>query len=130
MTVGIIPLMKKGFNFIGMDFADVMATIGNVGKACIGFGESFDNEKAALAAVKKALKSPLFTEEIRKAKRSLLVFVGNDEILSIMEINEAAEFLNELLQPADDFCSILWQVDIDETSDGIKTFVLATDFNE
>jgi len=84
MTTGIIPLMKKGDNFIGMDFADVMATLSNFGKACIGFGESLDAENNSLQAVKNALKSPLFIEDIGKAKKALLVFVGNTESLSML----------------------------------------------
>ena len=130
MTTSIIPIMKKRANFIGMDFAEIPRTIGNFGKACIGFGESLDTENPALDAVKKALKSPLFIEDIRHAKKALLVFVGKTEFLNMLEMNEAATFLDELRQA--DWDITLWQVDLDETfdKDGVAAFVLATNFEK
>ena len=131
MTTNIIPLMNKGDNLIGMDFADVSEAMKNVGRACIGFGESLDAENNALQAVKNALKSPLFIGEIRHAKKVLLVFVGNLESISMLDANEAANFLYELCQHEYDSGYFLWQVDVDETaSDDIAAFVLATDFDE
>ena len=128
MTTSIIPIMKKRDNLIGMDFADVVGTIGNCGRACIGFGESLDAENNSLQAVKNALKSSLFIEDIRKAKKALLVFFGNYEFLLMLEMNEAANFLyDELRQSEDNY--VLWQVDPDESAaDGVAAFVLATDF--
>ena len=117
---------------IGMDFIDVVAMLENQGRACIGFGESLDAENNSLAAVKNALKSPLFIEAVGKAKKGLLVFFGNNEFLSMMDVNEAADFLNgELLQSGDIFDGILWQVVSNETAnDGVTVFVLATNFEK
>ena len=55
-----------------MDFDDVVRTIGNGRRACIGFGKSLDAGNPALDAVKNALKSPLFIEDIGKAKKFFL----------------------------------------------------------
>ena len=131
MATSIAPIMKKHDNIIGMDFVEIPRIIGNAGRACIGFGESLDAENPALAAVKKALKSPLFIEEIGKAKKVLLVFFGRTEFLSMLQMNEAASFLNELRQ-ADGDDITLWQVDLDEPfdKDGVAAFILATDFEE
>ncbi|MBQ6296295.1 MAG: hypothetical protein IJK81_01120 [Selenomonadaceae bacterium] len=130
MTTSIIPIMKKRANFIGMDFAEIPRTIGNFGKACIGFGESLDTENPALDAVKKALKSPLFIEDIRHAKKTLLVFFGKIEFLNMLQMNEAATFLDELMYPADDWRCLL-QVDVDETAaDGVTAFIFATNFEK
>lgn len=131
MTTSIIPILKKRDNFIGMDFTEIPRTIGNCGKACIGFGESLDAGNPALDATKKALQSPLFIEDIGKAKKALLVFFGNYEFLSMLEMNEADSFLGgELRQSEDLWNGTLWQVDADETAkDGVAAFVLATDFN-
>jgi len=129
MTTGIIPLMKKGGNFIGMGLEIVIEVLGNRGRACIGFGESLDAENNSLQAVKNALKSPLFIEDIGKAKKALLVFFGNYEFLSMLEMNEAASFLDKLYQPEDSWTYTVWQVNPDETAaDGVAAFVLATDF--
>ena len=129
MTTSIIPIMKKRFNFIGMGFEIVVDKIGNFGKACIGFGESLDAENPALDAVKKALKSPLFIEDIAKAKKCLLVFVGSIDFLNMLQMNEAATFLDKLRKANGDDIT-LWQVDVDEPfdKDGVAACVLATDF--
>ena len=128
MTTSIIPIMKKRANFIGMDFAEIPRTIGNFGRACIGFGESLDAENNPVQAVKNALQSPLFIEDIRHAKKALLVFFGGVEFLNMLEMNEAFTFLDELRQA--DWGYTLWQVDVDEPfdKDGVAAFVLATNF--
>lgn len=117
---------------IGLDFATVVATLKNCGRACVGFAEQrLDAENNSLAAVKKALKSPLFIEDIRQAKKCLLVFVGNLESFSMLEANEASTFLNELRQPEDIFDGTLLQVVHDDTANySSMAFVLATDFDE
>ena len=117
---------------IGMDFIDVVEKLENQGRACIGFGESLDAENNSLAAVKNALKSPFFIEDIGKAKKGLLIFVGNNESLNMMDVNEAADFLNGKLRQSEDICDgILWQVVSDETAnDGVPAFVLATNFEK
>ena len=117
---------------IGLDFADVVATLKNGGRACIGFSKSVDAENNSLVAVKNALKSPLFIEDIGKAKKVLLAFVGNVEFLIMLEANEAATFLdNELPQSENIFDGVLFQVVRDDNSpDGVTAFVLATNFEE
>ena len=112
---------------IGLDFADVKATLKNRGRACVGFAE----ENNSLAAVKNALKSPLFIEEIRRAKKCLLVFVGNLESFSMLEANEALDFLYERFKPnPEDICNFFWQVVSDEAANySSMAFVLATDFD-
>ena len=130
MTTSITPVLKKRFNFIGMDFAEIPRTIGNAGRACIGFGKSVDAENNSIQAVKNALKSPLFIEDIRYAKKALLVFVGGVDFLSMLDMNEASTFLDELRQ-ADGDDITLWQVDVDEPfdKDGVAAFILATKFD-
>ncbi len=121
---------------IGMDFIDVVAMLENQGRACIGFGESLDAENNSLAAVKNALKSPLFIEAVGKAKKGLLVFFGNNEFLSMMDVNEAVDFFYGELRQSEDqsedtFDGILWQVVPNETAnDGVTVFVLATNFEK
>lgn len=131
MTTSIVQIMKKRGNFIGMDFADVVETIGNFGKAYIGFGESLADENPALDAVKKALQSPLFIDDIRHAKKVLLVFIDGIEYLNMLEMNEAATFLNELRQ-ADWNDITLMPVDVYEPfdKDGVAACVLATNFEK
>ena len=110
-----------------------METIGNFGRACIGFCESLDAENNYLAAVKNALQSPLFIEDIGKAQKVLLVFVVKKrrEFVNMLQAIEAAVFLYQFFNPAsEDYLDILWQVLIDETSaDGVTAFVLVTNFD-
>ena len=117
---------------IGLDFADVISTLANCGRACVGFAEqSLAAENNSLAAVKNALKSPLFIEDIRQAKKCLLVFVGNLESFSMLEANEADTFLNELRQPKDIWDGTLLQVIHDDTANyNAMAFVLATKFEK
>jgi len=119
---------------IGLDILDVMDTIKNFGRACIGFGKSLDAENNFLAAVKNALQSPLFIEEIGKAKKVLLVFVVKKrrEFVNMLQINEAANFLLKLFNPdPENVFAILWQTLIDETfGDSVTAFVLATNFEK
>lgn len=112
---------------IGLDFADVKVTLANGGRACVGF----DAENNSLHAVKNALKSPLFIEDIGKAEKALLVFVGNLESFSMLEANEAFTFLYELRQPEGIWDIILWQVVHDDAANYSSiAFVFATDFDE
>ena len=123
---------KKVGYLVGRDLVDVATVTGNGGKACIGFGESLDAENNSLQAVKNALKSPLFIEDIRRAKKFLLVFVVRYEFLNAREINEASIFLRELsnADPEAAFAS-LRQADVYETAaDGVAAFVLATKFDD
>ena len=141
MATSIAPCAKKrpqlrgdkkvGYLF-GRDLVDVATVTGNCGRACIGFGESLDAENNSLQAVKNALKSPLFIEDIRHAKKILLVFVVRYEFINAREINEASIFLRELsnIDPEEAF-AILRQVDVYETAaDGVTAFVLATKFDD
>ena len=132
MTTSIIPILKKRGNLIGMGFEAITRTIGNFGRACVGFGESLDSENNSLQAVKNALNSSLFIEDIGKAKKALLVFVGKTEFLNMLEMNEAANFLDKLYQPEDSWDYTLWQVDADAPfdKDGVAAFVLATKFEK
>ncbi|MBR4382378.1 MAG: hypothetical protein IKP64_02350, partial [Selenomonadaceae bacterium] len=87
---------KKVGYLVGRDLVDVATVTGNGGRACIGFGESLDAENNSLQAVQNALKSPLFIEDIRHAKKILLVFVVRYEFLNAPEASEASIFLREL----------------------------------
>lgn len=134
MTTSIIPILKKRDNLIGMDFTEIPRMIGNFGRACVGFGESLDAENNSLQAVKNALKSPLLIEDIGKAKKALLVFFGNYEFLSMIEMNEAHTFLVDKLRQSEKeniWDGTLWQVDAAESfADGVTAFILATDFKK
>ena len=134
----IKSLNPRELNYIfSMDMTDVRDTIENFGKACIGFGKSLDAGNPELDAVRKALKSPLFIEDIGKAKKILLIFVVRRESyekksIGMMAIDEAVTFLDELINPdPEDSFPILFQVLIDETfGDGVTAFVLATNFEK
>lgn len=101
---------------IGLDFVDVVSTLGNAGRAYVGLGKSL----GTLQATKKALESPLLIEEISKAKNILFVFVGNSESLNMLEANEASFY--------PEGSEAILQVAVDDTADGVTAFILATNF--
>lgn len=74
---------------------------------------------------------PLFLEDIRHAKKALIVFIGGVDFLNMLEMNEAATFLNELRQ-ADWNDITLMPVDVYEPfdKDGVAACVLATNFEK
>jgi cell division GTPase FtsZ len=128
MMTSTASLTKAWGSIIDWDFAELPRTIGNFGRACIGFGTSLDAENNSIQAVKNALQSPLFIEDIGKAKKGLLVFSGGGDFLSMLEANEASTFLEELMYPEDGW-RLLLQVDVDETAtDGVTAFIFATNF--
>ena len=130
MMTSTASLTKDCGSLIDWDFGDVVRTISNGGRACIGFGVSLDAENNSIQAVKNALQSPLFIEDIGKAKKGLLVFSGGGDFLSMLEANEASTFLDELMYPADGW-RLLLQVDVDETAtDGVTAFIFATNFGD
>ena len=103
--------------------AEILRTMGNVGRAYVGFGA----ENNALASVKKALQSPLLIEDIRGAKTVWFVFFGQVDFISMPEINDAIDFSADNRHPE---CDILCQVDIDANfADGVTAFILATNFD-
>ena len=112
---------------INLDFADVQTIMNNAGAALMGVGEA-SGENAAVEAVKKAIASPLLETSIDSARGILLNFMGAQDNLPMMEINEASITIQEAAHPD---ANIIWGVSTDETlGDTIIVTIIATRFDE
>ena len=112
---------------INLDFADVQSIMSDAGSALMGVGEA-SGDNAAVEAVKKAIASPLLETGIDSARGILLNFMGAQDNLPMMEINEASTTIQEAAHPD---ANIIWGVSTDETlGDTIIVTIIATRFGE
>ena len=112
---------------INLDFADVQSIMNNAGAALMGVGEA-SGDNAAVEAVKKAIASPLLETSIDSARGILLNFMGAQDNLPMIEINEASTTIQEAAHPD---ANIIWGVSIDESlGDTIIVTIIATRFGE
>ncbi|MCX7862313.1 MAG: cell division protein FtsZ [Bacteroidales bacterium] len=80
---------------INVDFADVKTVMTNSGVAIMGTGIA-DGEARALIAIKQALNSPLLNNnDIRGARNILLNITCGDPEITIDEISQITEFLQD-----------------------------------
>lgn len=111
---------------INVDFADILAVMGNAGSALMGIGKS-SGENRATEAAEKAINSPLLDISIAGAKGVLLSVAGGDD-LTINEIQDAARIITETIDP--DAKVIFGTSKTDKLKKGeIKITVIATGFN-
>lgn len=111
---------------INLDFADVKTIMKEKGLAHMGIGTAC-GEKRALEAAKQAVESPLLETSIAGAKGILMNITGGPD-LNLMEVNEAAELIQEAADPD---ANIIFGADIDESmGDAIKITVIATGFDK
>ncbi len=111
---------------INVDFADVRAIMSNAGTALMGMGRaSGAGEDRAKAAALTAIDSPLLEMSIDGA-RGVLFNVQGGKNLSMFEIGEAADVINEHVDPE---AKIIFGTSIDPNlQDEIKITVIATGF--
>ena len=111
---------------INLDFADVRAVMLDKGLAHMGVGYG-KGETRAQDAAREAISSPLLETSIVGATGVLLNVTGDSE-LGLLEINEAAEIVQEAADPD---ANIIFGTVIDETlKDEIRITVIATGFEK
>lgn len=111
---------------VNLDFADVRAVMLDKGLAHMGVGTGTGDNRAQEAA-KQAISSPLLETSIVGATGVLLNVTGGAD-LGLLEINEAAEIVQEAADPD---ANIIFGAVIDETlKDEIRITVIATGFEE
>jgi cell division protein FtsZ len=113
---------------INVDFADVRAIMSNAGTALMGMGRSSgSSEDRARQAALMAIDSPLLEMSIEGA-RGILFNVQGGKSLSLSEISEAAEIIQ---QQADPDAKIIFGTSIDPNlNDEVKITVIATGFSK
>jgi cell division protein FtsZ len=113
---------------VNVDFADVRAIMSNAGTALMGMGKSSGGgEEKARQAAMMAIDSPLLELSIDGA-RGVLFNVQGGKSLSMFEINEAANIINQHIDPD---AKIIFGTSIDPNlNDEIRITVIATGFTK
>jgi len=112
---------------INLDFADVRAVMADAGTAMMGIGESSGPNRAVDAA-QAAINSPLLETSIQGAGAVLLNVTGGPD-LTLDEIHQAAQIVQEAASGGQDECDITLGAVIDDKMEGtVRITVLATGF--
>ena len=90
---GISELINNPGN-INTDFADVRATMLNMGDALMGTGVAQGEERAILAA-QQAINSPLLQDTSIKGAKNLLLHIAGPKDMKMNEMVEAADIIYE-----------------------------------
>ena len=110
---------------INLDFADVRTIMSDAGRALLGIGMAYGDDRAILAA-EKAISSPLLETSMEGARSILLSITGGAD-LSLVEVSEAAKVVGEAAHPD---ANIIFGANVDEElSDQIWVTVVATRFD-
>ncbi|MBP7190321.1 MAG: cell division protein FtsZ [Rickettsiaceae bacterium] len=108
---------------INLDFADISAVMGNMGKAMMGTGEA-DGEDRAVRAAEAAISNPLLDQSsMRGAKGVLINITGGD--MTLFEVDAAANRIRE--EVGNPNANIIFGSTFDEKLQGvIRVSVVAT----
>jgi len=110
---------------INLDFADVRSIMSEAGRALLGIGMAYGDDRAVLAA-EKAISSPLLETSMEGARSILLSITGGAD-LSLVEVSEAAKVVGEAAHPE---ANIIFGANVDEElSEQIWVTVVATRFD-
>jgi cell division protein FtsZ len=112
---------------INLDFADVKAIMGNMGKALMGSGTA-EGENRAVEAAQKAISSPLLDEASVDGAQGILINITGGDDLGLLEVNEASMLIQE---NAHEDAHIIFGAVIDPDMHGqMRVTVIATGFEE
>ncbi len=119
---GVTDLMIKP-GMINLDFADIRAVMGEMGKAMMGTGES-SGESRAIDAAEAAINNPLLDDTTMKGAHAVLINVTGGMDMTLFEVDEAA---NRIRKEVDPDAVIIFGSAFDEKLDGImRVSVVAT----
>ena len=119
---GITDLMVMP-GLINLDFADVRSVMSEMGKAMMGTGEA-SGENRAIEAAEKAIANPLLDGVSMKGAKGVIVSIVGGEDMRLMEVDEAASHIKELVDPD---ANIIWGSAFNNDLEGrIRVSVVAT----
>ncbi len=122
---GITDLVTKP-GYINLDFADVKTIMTEMGIALMGTGTA-SGANRAMAAAEKAISSPLLEDYSIRGARGILLNITGSPDMSLLEVNEAAELIQD---EADAEANIIFGTIVDDKlEDEIKVTVIATGFD-
>jgi cell division protein FtsZ len=119
---GITDLMVMP-GLINLDFADVRSVMGEMGKAMMGTGEA-SGDNRAIEAAEKAIANPLLDGVSMQGARGVIISITGGEDMRLMEVDEAASHIKELVDPD---ANIIWGSAFNNELEGkIRVSVVAT----
>ena len=102
---GVTDLIVKP-GVINLDFSDIRAVMGEMGKAMMGTGEAAGENRAAQAA-EGAISNPLLDEISFKGSGAVLINITGGPDMTLFEIDEAANRIRKEMEPEDDEANII-----------------------
>lgn len=119
---GITDLMVMP-GLINLDFADVRSVMHEMGKAMMGTGEA-EGDGRALEAAEKAIANPLLDGVSMRGAKGVIISITGGEDMRLMEVDEAANHIRELVDPD---ANIIWGSAFNDQLEGkIRVSVVAT----
>src|SRR5215203_4940477 len=119
---GITDLMVMP-GLINLDFADVRAVMGEMGKEMMGTGEAAGDNRA-IEAAEKAISNPLLDGVSMKGAKGVIISITGGDDMRLMEVDEAASHIKELVDPD---ANIIWGSAFNNDLGGkIRVSVVAT----
>lgn len=119
---GVTDLMVVP-GMINLDFADVRSATSEMGKAMMGTGES-TGERRAIEAAEQAINNPLLDDVSMKGARSVIINISGGHDLTLFEIEEACNRINDEVDPD---ATIIFGSTYDDSLDGtMRVTVVAT----
>jgi cell division protein FtsZ len=119
---GVTDLMVVP-GMINLDFADVRSATSEMGKAMMGTGEA-TGERRAIEAAEQAINNPLLDDVSMKGARSVIINITGGHDLTLFEIEEACNRINDEVDPD---ATIIFGSTYDDSLDGtMRVTVVAT----
>jgi len=119
---GITDLMVKP-GMINLDFADVRAVMGEMGKAMMGTGEAA-GERRAIEASEAAISNPLLDDVSLRGARAVLVSITHGADMTLFEVDEA---MNRIRAEVDPDANIIFGSTFNDSLEGkMRVSVVAT----
>ncbi|HTZ81104.1 MAG TPA: cell division protein FtsZ [Stellaceae bacterium] len=119
---GVTDLMVMP-GLINLDFADIRAIMGEMGKAMMGTGEA-DGDRRSIDAAEAAISNPLLDDVSMKGAKGVLINITGGPDMTLFEVDEAANRIREEVDPE---ANIIFGSTFDEELAGrIRISVVAT----
>ncbi len=107
---------------INLDFADIRTVMLRMGNAIMASGEA-SGENRAIEAARNAIANPLLDDGLQGAEGVIISLSGGED-MRLMEIDEAANLIKELVHPEAD---IIWGSAFDPSlGDRVRVSLIAT----
>src|SRR3569623_415517 len=119
---GVTDLMVMP-GLINLDFADIRAVMGEMGKAMMGTGEA-EGARRAIDAAEAAISNPLLDEVSLKGARAMLINITAGMDIALFEVDEA---VNRVRNEVDPDANVIFGSTFDPTMEGrLRVSVVAT----